>query len=90
MRAKAAVLAAESAIKQAELDVSYCTVMAPLNGLIGQRLVSVGNLVGRGEPTLLATISALDPLRVSFAVSETEYLLLARRMGQVGQNPGSY
>jgi RND family efflux transporter MFP subunit len=85
--AKAAVLAAESAIKQAELDVSYCTVTAPLNGLIGQRLVSVGNLVGRGEPTLLATISALDPLRVSFAVSETEYLALARRMGKSAQKP---
>ena len=86
-QAKAAVSAAESAIKQAELDVSYCTITAPLNGLVGQRLVSVGNLVGRGEPTLLATISALDPLRVSFAVSETEYLSLARRMGGSAQKP---
>jgi membrane fusion protein (multidrug efflux system) len=86
-QARAAVSAAESAIKQAELDVSYCTVRAPLDGLIGQRLVSSGNLVGRGEPTLLATISALDPLRVTFAVSETEYLMLARRMGKSTKTP---
>jgi membrane fusion protein, multidrug efflux system len=85
--AKAAVSAAESAIKQAELDVSYCTVTSPIDGLIGQRLVSVGNLVGRGEPTLLATVSALDPLRVTFAVSETEYLALARRMGKSAKTP---
>ena len=52
-----------------------------MDGLIGQRLVSVGNLVGRGEPTVLATISALDPLRVNFAVSESEYLALVKRMG---------
>jgi membrane fusion protein (multidrug efflux system) len=80
-QAMAEVSAAEAAIKQAELDLSYCSITAPLDGLIGQRLVSVGNLVGRGEPTLLATISALDPLRVSFAVSEVEYLQLARRLG---------
>jgi membrane fusion protein (multidrug efflux system) len=85
--ARAAVSAAESAIKQAQLDLSYCTITAPIAGLVGQRLVSVGNLVGRGEPTLLATISALDPLRVSFAVSETEYLALARRMGKSAQRP---
>ena len=86
-QAKAAVSAAESAIKDAELNLSYCTVTAPLDGLIGQRLVSSGNLVGRGEPTLLAAISDLDPLRVTFAVSESEYLALARRMGKSTKTP---
>ena len=85
--ATAAVAAAEAAVKNAELDLSYCTVEAPMDGLIGQRLVSPGNLVGRGEPTLLATISALDPLRVSFALSEAEYLTIARRMGKSARNP---
>ena len=69
------------------LNVSYCTITSPIDGLIGQRLVSVGNLVGRGEPTLLATVSALDPLRVSFALSETEYLMVARRVGQSATRP---
>jgi membrane fusion protein (multidrug efflux system) len=79
-QAVAAVSAAEASVENAELNLSYCTVTSPINGLIGQRMVSVGNLVGRGEPTLLATVSALNPLRVSFALSETEYLAVARRM----------
>ncbi len=86
-QAEAEVVAAEAAIRNAELNLSYCTILAPMNGLIGQRLVSPGNLVGRGEPTLLATLSALTPLRVSFALSEAEYLNLARRMGKSAKEP---
>ena len=86
-QAQAAVMAGEAAVKNAELDLSYCTITAPMDGLIGQRMVSVGNLVGRGEPTLLATLSALDPLRVSFALSEAEYLKIATRMGSAAQRP---
>jgi len=74
-------------VKNAELYLSYCTITSPIDGLIGQRLVSVGNLVGRSEPTLLATVSALDPLRVSFALSEAEYLTVARRMGESTRKP---
>ena len=88
-QATAAVSAAEAAIQNAELNLSYCTITAPINGLIGQRQVSRGNLVGRGEPTLLATVSALDPVRVSFALSEAEYLMLAKRMGQSARTPVS-
>jgi membrane fusion protein (multidrug efflux system) len=86
-QAEAAVLAAEASVKNAELNLSYCTITAPMDGLIGQRMVSVGNLVGRGEPTLLATLSALNPLRVSFALSEAEYLAVAGRMGESGRKP---
>ena len=86
-QATAAVLAAEAGVNNAQLNLSYCTITSPINGLIGQRLVSVGNLVGRGEPTLLATVSALDPLRVSFALSEAEYLMVARRMGESARKP---
>jgi membrane fusion protein, multidrug efflux system len=86
-QATAAVSAAEASLKNAELNLSYCTITAPMDGLIGQRLVSPGNLVGRGEPTLLATISALDPLRVSFAVSEAEYLGIRKRMGNSVRKP---
>ena len=50
-QATAAVSAGEASVNNAELNLSYCTVTAPLDGLIGQRLVSIGNLVGRGEPT---------------------------------------
>jgi membrane fusion protein (multidrug efflux system) len=86
-QATASVQAGEAAVSNAELDLSYCTITAPMDGLIGQRLVSPGNLVGRGEPTLLATISTLNPLRVSFAISEAEYLKIAERMGNAANKP---
>jgi len=78
--AQAAVLSAEAQIQRAELNLGYCSIRSPITGLIGRRQVAPGNLVGRGEATLLATVSALDPLRVTFAVSETDWLYLMRRV----------
>jgi membrane fusion protein (multidrug efflux system) len=75
-RAKAEVSASKARITQAELDLSYCDIYAPLSGVIGFLQVDEGNLVGRGDATLLATVSASDPLLVDFSVSEIEYLKL--------------
>ena len=73
-QAEAAVASARAAIAQAELNVSYCTIRSPIEGLIGKRLVSPGNLVGKGEATLLDTVSSIDPIRVNITISEAEYL----------------
>jgi membrane fusion protein (multidrug efflux system) len=75
-QAQAAVQAARAAIAQAELNVSYCTIRSPLDGLIGKREVAPGNLVGKGEATLLATVSSINPIRVYLSLSEAEYLRL--------------
>ena len=75
-RAKAEVSAANARVIQAELDLSYCDIYSPINGIIGFLQVDEGNLVGRGDATLLATVSASDPLLVNFNVSEIEYLKL--------------
>lgn len=75
-RAKAEVSAANARVTQAELDLSYCDIHSPINGIIGFLQVDEGNLVGRGDATLLATVSASDPLLVNFNVSEIEYLKL--------------
>ena len=57
-QAEAAVEAAKATIDQAELNISYCSIRSPIDGLIGKREVAPGNLVGRGEATLLATCRA--------------------------------
>jgi membrane fusion protein (multidrug efflux system) len=59
---EANVLSAEARVESATIDRDYCDVKAPLDGMIGAKQVSVGSLVGKGEPTLLATISQLDPI----------------------------
>ena len=71
---KAAVLTAEARVESAKLDLGYCDVRAPVSGLIGAKQVSIGDLVGKGQPTLLATISTLDPIWFYCNVSEVDYL----------------
>jgi membrane fusion protein, multidrug efflux system len=78
-QAQAAVEAGRAAVTQAELDLTYTTIRAPVTGVIGRLDVDEGNLVGRGEPTLLATMSTYDPIKVSATVSEVDYLRFARR-----------
>ena len=75
-RAAAEVSAAKARVINAELDLSYCSIYSPLDGIIGFKQVDEGNLVGRGAATLLATVSKSDPLLVDFSLSEIEYLKL--------------
>jgi len=75
-RANAEVSAAKARITQAELDLGYCDIYSPISGIIGFKNVDEGNLVGRGDATLLATISTSDPLLVDVSLSEIEYLNL--------------
>jgi RND family efflux transporter MFP subunit len=71
---KASVLSAEAHVESAALDLSYCDVHAPIKGLIGAKQVSMGELVGKGTPTLLATISKLDPIWFYCNVGEAQFL----------------
>jgi membrane fusion protein (multidrug efflux system) len=73
-QAQAAVEAANANIRQAELDVEYCTITTPISGLAGTRQVAPGNLVGNGEATVLTTVSNVNPMRVYVSISEAEYL----------------
>jgi len=75
-RAAAEVSAAKARVTQSLLDLSYCSITSPLSGIIGFKAVDEGNLVGRGAATLLATVSAADPLLVDFNLSEIDYLKL--------------
>jgi membrane fusion protein (multidrug efflux system) len=53
--------------------------MAPISGLIGTTQVKAGNLVGRGESTLLTTISEIEPIIFRVGVTEADYLRIIRR-----------
>jgi membrane fusion protein (multidrug efflux system) len=77
---KAGLLSAQARVESARLDLSYCDLRAPTSGLIGAKQVSIGDLVGKGQPTLLATISQLDPIWFYCAVSEVSYLQAERQV----------
>ncbi len=74
--ASGAVATAKGAVENMEIQRGYTQIHAPIGGLIGKTEVKPGNLVGRGQSTLLTTISALDPIHVRFSISEQEYLAL--------------
>jgi membrane fusion protein (multidrug efflux system) len=66
--------AAQAQLQQAQLSLSYTQIRSPLDGVSGFALVRVGNLVGQDGPTLLTTVSQIDPMRVTFAISEVDFV----------------
>jgi membrane fusion protein (multidrug efflux system) len=76
--AKGAVNTAKAAVENTDIQLGYTKIFAPIDGLIGKTEVKPGNLVGRGQNTLLTTISGADPIHFRFSISEQEYLVWRR------------
>ena len=72
--AKAQLEIAKATLEQAKLDLSYTHIFAPIDGRIDRNLVDVGNLVGAGQPTLLASLVRDDPIYAYFTASERQLL----------------
>jgi membrane fusion protein (multidrug efflux system) len=72
--AAAAVESARSRVQQAEIDLSYTTIRAPLSGVTSFARRQPGSFIAPGPDSLLTYVSALDPMRVNFSVSENEQL----------------
>jgi len=77
--ARSQVEAASAAVDKATLDLGYTRVTSPINGLVGTTQVKPGNLVGRGESTLLTTVSEIDPIIFHVGVTEADYLRVIKR-----------
>src|SRR5712675_913222 len=85
----AAVEDAKARIRDAQLDLEYCRVLAPFTGRIGARQVSLGSLVAGSRAatsptTLLATLVSLDPLYLDFDMSESDFLTFSRERARIG------
>jgi RND family efflux transporter MFP subunit len=79
--ATAAVEIAKAAVRTAELDLEFSSILAPVNGRIGRREVSDGNLVSGGAGsgnTLLTTIVSIDPIYFVFDMSEQDFTAYQR------------
>jgi multidrug efflux system membrane fusion protein len=85
---QAAVADAKARVRDAELDLEYCHVIAPFTGRIGARQVSLGSLVAGSRAatsptTLLATLVSLDPLYLDFDMSESDFLTFSRERARL-------
>lgn len=90
--AAATILFDDATIKQAEIELGYTQINAPITGLTGTSLVDPGNLVGSTGDTLLTTIRRMDLMYVDFDVSDEvvqQYLAHRRRHAGEKREGGS-
>jgi membrane fusion protein (multidrug efflux system) len=76
--AVAAVESARSRVQQAEINLSYTTILSPVTGVTSFARKQPGSFMAPGPDSLLTYVSALDPMRVNFSISENEQLKFTR------------
>ena len=85
--AQAQVAAGKAAVANANINLGYAAVTAPISGRIGRALVTEGALVGQGEATQLAVIQQINPLYVNVTQSSGDILRMreALKSGKLTQ-----
>ncbi len=79
-RAKADVLGAEAAVREAQIQLSYTDIKSPMAGRIGRATVSPGNLIGP-QTGIIATVVQETPVNVLFQITQRELLEARQKMG---------
>jgi membrane fusion protein (multidrug efflux system) len=77
---RGAVAAAEAAVRQAALNLDWTRMTSPIEGIVGIAKAQVGDLVN--PQTVMTTVSTVDPIRVTFGISEREYMNRAARINR--------
>ena len=78
---------AKSDTALADLNYTYTRVIAPFDGIVTARQVSLGEMVGATSPTVLATIIQLEPIYVNFNINEQELQRVMRTIQRLGITP---
>jgi membrane fusion protein (multidrug efflux system) len=87
--AVAAVEGARSRVQQAEINLSYTTIRSPVTGITSFARKQPGSFMTPGADSLLTYVSALDPMRVNFSVSENELLRFRKLMAEGKLRPAT-
>ncbi|HEX4096231.1 MAG TPA: efflux RND transporter periplasmic adaptor subunit [Caulobacteraceae bacterium] len=67
-------------VNNARLNLGYCRIVAPISGRVGLRQIDVGNYITSGATNGLVVITQLDPIDVTFTVSEDQLPTIAARL----------
>jgi len=81
---RATVVNDQAGVALAAINLGYTQVTAPFDGIVTAHQQSVGSLVGENSPTTLATMYQIDPIYVSFTVSEQEVQEIQEAMREAG------
>ena len=84
-QAQAGVDSAKANVEIATINLGYTKVVAPFGGVVTRHLADVGQLVGNGAPTKLATIVQMDPIYAYFSVSENQVLKIKQALADRGR-----
>jgi membrane fusion protein (multidrug efflux system) len=87
--ARSMVEASEASLRNAKIELGYCSVVAPISGMIGISKFKVGDYVSKGPAFIMNTVSSIDKIRVRFTISEVEFLRITRLMQQMGIKLGA-
>jgi len=83
----AKVAASQANVEQAQLNLNFCKVTSPVDGIAGIAQAQVGDLVGTANSLVLTSVSTLDPIKVIFPVSESDYLEAIARVQETMSKP---
>jgi membrane fusion protein (multidrug efflux system) len=84
--ATASLEAAQANLRAARIELGYTKIYSPIDGIIGKTQAKVGDFVGRDpNPVILNTVSQVDTILVTFYITETQYLEIARFLAGDGQ-----
>ncbi len=86
LAAEAVAGSARMIVRNAEIELGYCRMYAPIDGRISRINYHVGNLVGDGQTSLLATIVKVDPIYAYTNISESDLLRYRRAVGEAGRS----
>jgi RND family efflux transporter MFP subunit len=90
LAAGSSLQAAQATRRLAEIDLSYCRIHAPIDGRITKTEFDVGNYVGEGQSSVLATIVRVDPIYAYVSVSEDDLLRVQKMMIRQGKRPDAH
>lgn len=80
----AAAAAAQANVDQAQINLNYCTITAPLDGIVGTAQAQIGDLVGPGgTESVLTQLSQVDPMKAVFSITEQQYLRAAALLDEL-------
>jgi RND family efflux transporter MFP subunit len=85
--ASAAVEAAQAGQEAANVNLGFTKLYSPIDGIAGSAQIQIGNLVSPISPNPVTTVSTVDPIKVTFAVSEQEYLRLSKQYKPTDPTP---
>ena len=84
----ASVAAAQANVQSAQINLNYCTVTAPFDGIAGVAQAQIGDLVGPGGTSAVLTqMSQVNPIKVNFSITEDQYLQAYALIKQLQARP---